>query len=62
MAGHPQPGQGLVPDLPREGAGEEEVVHGLRCLVAEGAERGGAASRGEAVRGATPIEVGEPVE
>ncbi|EMS56818.1 Splicing factor 3A subunit 3 [Triticum urartu] len=39
-AGESEPVQHLVPDLPGEGAGKGEVVHGLGGLVAEGASCG----------------------
>lgn len=55
--------QHLVPDLPGEGAGEDEVVHGLGGLVAEGTSRGVLqATTGEVVCRSTPVEAGEPVE
>lgn len=63
VAGYPQPAQYLVPYLPREWAGEEEMLDGLRRLVAKRAARGVLqAAAGEAVSGPTPIEMGEPME
>lgn len=55
--------QHLVPDLSGEGAGEDEVVHGLRSLVTYGASRGVLqAAAFEAVCSPTSVEVCEPVK
>jgi hypothetical protein len=35
VAGHVKPRQGLMPDLPGEQAGDEQVVDGLHCLITQ---------------------------
>jgi hypothetical protein len=37
--GELQPRQGVIPDLPREGTSQDEVMHRLRLLVAQKAPR-----------------------
>ena len=56
VAGDAQPAQDIVPYLPREWAGEEEMPEGVRRLVTEWAARGVLqAATGEAVSGPTPV-------
>ena len=55
--------QHLVPDLRGEGASEDEVVHGLEVLVAEGASSGVLQpTASKAVYSPASVEAGKPVE
>lgn len=63
LTGHAESSQHLVPNLSREGAGEDEMVHGLRHLVAE--EAAGMvleASPGKALGSPAAIHAGKPSE
>lgn len=62
-AGQAQPSDDLVPDLSRKRALDDQVVHGLWCLIAQRA--GGVmrqASPSQALSHPAAVKVGKPVE